>query len=136
MPRHVRQGDDPAAAPSIDNCLAHRCAEHREMLPVDDSADSGAECGICVGVKFVEAHEQAAEEEILKRLFWPMVERARDRMNLLSHGTGYGFEEEARELVVEFSSIYQQAPPDVDTRLSDVSADGAPPAPSGGGSAK
>jgi hypothetical protein len=107
MSRHVRQPADPAKAPSIDDCLAHRCLAHREMQPVDDSADNGSECGICTAQKFIAAHEQAAEEEILKRLFWPAIESARERLNLLSPGAGHAFEEEARVHVTEFSSIYK-----------------------------
>jgi hypothetical protein len=108
MPRHIRSNParDENQPPSASDCLAHRCDEHREMKPVDDSADDGAECGICVAAKFVLAHEEAAEKEILDRLFWPMVETARDRLNLLALGAGASFEEQARVHVVEFSKIF------------------------------
>lgn len=96
---------DENQAPAASDCLAHRCAAHAEMGPMDDAADDGAECGPCLGERYVRAYEKAAEDDIKKRLFWPMVQSARDRLNLLANGAGDSFEEEARRHVVEYDKV-------------------------------
>jgi hypothetical protein len=98
MARIIRPNPDrdENTAPNIADCLAHRCPTHAELPPMDDSADDGAECGPCIGAKYVEAYEKAVEADILKRLFWPLVQSGRDRLNLLAPGAGDRFEEEAR----------------------------------------
>jgi hypothetical protein len=107
MPRFIRANPDrdENAPATASDCLAHRCAEHAEMPPVDDRGDDGSECGVCVGVKFVQAHEAAAEDDIKKKLYWPMVQSARDRLNLLAAGAGDAFEEEARRHVTEYDKV-------------------------------
>jgi hypothetical protein len=104
--RLIRQNPDrdESASPTASDCVAHRCAEHAAMPPVDDSADDGAECAICVGGKFILAHEAAAEADIKKRLLWPMVDKARDRLNLLARGAGDAFVEEVRAHVTAYDN--------------------------------
>jgi hypothetical protein len=105
MPRLIRAnpGRDENAAASASDCIAHRCLEHAELKPVDDHADDGSECAICVAHKFADALEASLVEDILKKLFWPMVQSARDRLNLVAAGAGDTFEAEAREL----SAVYE-----------------------------
>lgn len=105
MSRIIRTNPDrdENAGPLASDCLGHRCAEHAEMGLMDDHADDGAECGVCLAMKFVVAHEKAAEAHILKSLVWPMVQSCRDRLNLLSPGAGDQFEEQAREQIVAFT---------------------------------
>jgi hypothetical protein len=104
MPRIIRENAsrDENVAPSASDCVAHRCAEHAGMAAVDDRGDDGSECGICVGQKFAEHMERALVDDILKALVWPMVQSARDRLNLLSGGAGDRFEQEMRTKITAY----------------------------------
>lgn len=108
MPRIIREnpGRDENLSPQASDCIAHRCAAHAELPPVDDSADDGGECGPCVGEKYIAAYERAAEEDIKKNLLWPSIDSARDRLNLLAKGAGDQFVEEVRARV----QAYDRAP--------------------------
>lgn len=77
-------------------CIAHRCDAHADLPPVNQWGPNESECGGCVGQAFAEALEKAFEEQV----YWPMVQKARDRLNLLSAGAGTQFEDEARALLV------------------------------------
>ena len=70
---------------------------------MDDSADDNSECSLCIADKFVRAHEKAAEAHIIKKIVYPMVQSCRDRLNLLSAGSGDQFEEQMREQIVAFT---------------------------------
>lgn len=72
------------------------------MGAVDDSADDGSECAIHVGEKFARAMEEALVDDILKALVWPMVQSARDRLNLMAPGSGHSFENEWRTKITDY----------------------------------
>lgn len=104
---------------SIDDCLGHRCQAHRDVPPIDDSEESsGAECGICIGQKFVLLYEEKAEEDILNKLYWPIVEIARARLNLLSLGSGEVFVDEARKHMDEYVQSRTQLEGDAHAKVS------------------
>ncbi|HEX3577552.1 MAG TPA: hypothetical protein VHY33_03225 [Thermoanaerobaculia bacterium] len=101
---------DESKPPSIDDCLAHRCKEHRDIPPIDDSEDgSGAECSICVGHKFVSLIEEKTEEHILQTILWPLVETARARLNLVALGSGESFVDDARRRVDEYRAVREKS---------------------------
>jgi len=79
------------------DCLAHRCLrpDHVEVPVINDAGPDGSECALCVAEELVKAYEKAFE----KSVFWPVVETARNRMNLLSFGAGDKFQEEARAII-------------------------------------
>ncbi len=105
--RLVRQNPerDENSTPVASDCIAHRCQAHAELPPVDDSADDSAECSICVAQKFILAHEEALEEDVMQKLVWPAIDKARDRLNLLGHGAGDQFVEEIREWVTAYRQV-------------------------------
>lgn len=70
---------------------------------MDASADDQSECGVCIGHKFVAAYADAFEADMLKKIYWPMVQSARDRLNLLARGAGDAFEEECRGHVTAYN---------------------------------
>lgn len=76
-------------------CVAHRCDDHEELPVVNDKGPDGSECAGCVADALVKAYEQAFE----KTLFWPLIQSARDRLNLLAPGAGDSFQEEVRATI-------------------------------------
>lgn len=83
--KHIGQTD-------IEACLAHRCDEHAELPPVNSEGPNLSECAICVAEAFVDAFEKKYEAEI----FWPSIESAKQRLNLLAAGVGDQFVQEVR----------------------------------------
>lgn len=81
------QGLVPAKA-----CVGHRCDEHAAVPIVNDVGPDKSECAICVAQAFVKGYEKAFE----KTVFWPAVQSARDRLNLLAPGAGAAFVDETR----------------------------------------
>jgi hypothetical protein len=73
-------------------CVAHRCDDHAEIPPVNDKGPQRSECGMCVADTIVATYEATFE----KNVFWPLIESARTRLNLLAPGAGDSFLEEAR----------------------------------------
>lgn len=98
--------DDPKAQ----HCIAHRCEEHQELQPVNSNGPSGSECGACVGQAFAEAYEKT----VLKAILWPLVETARNRLNLLSPGAGDTFQDHARVTVNSLKILSEVAQIDED----------------------
>lgn len=93
MVRFTKQFDP--AVPVVlspNDCVGHRCDEHEDVPPVNSHGPHGSECALCVAQTLVDAYEAAFE----KKIFWPIITSARDRLNLLSPGTGDKFVEEAR----------------------------------------
>lgn len=84
------QGLVPAKA-----CVAHRCPEHAEVPPINDAGPEQSECALCVATTFVRGYEKAFE----KSVFNPVVEKARDRLNLMAPGAGDQFVDEARAIL-------------------------------------
>lgn len=94
--RFTRAGvDDPKAH----DCIAHRCIDHPDQHetvgPMNQNGPSLSECAICVAQSFVAAYETT----LMKSIFWPLVQTARDRLNLLSPGAGEAFQDHARVTV-------------------------------------
>lgn len=83
----VDEGVTPATA-----CIAHRCDDHADLPAVNQEGPEGSECAGCVGQAFAAAWEAAFE----KNVFWPLIQSARDRLNILAPGAGDQFEEQAR----------------------------------------
>jgi hypothetical protein len=87
--------DDPKAH----DCLAHRCVDHPDqhetVPPVNSTGPSGSECALCVAHEFIRVYDTT----MMKTLFWPIVETARNRLNLLSPGAGDSFQDHARVTV-------------------------------------
>lgn len=73
-------------------CVAHRCSEHSDMPVIGNTGPEQSECSICVAQTFVIAYEKSFEAKV----FWPAVQSARDRLNLLSPGAGDQFVDETR----------------------------------------
>lgn len=87
--------------PSVSDCMAHRCAEHLSVPPLNSTENSGAECGVCCGVWLA----GKAADEFQSLLMYPVLDAyadrlthhallrqklrsARDRLNLLQAGAG------------------------------------------------
>ncbi len=76
-------------------CIGHRCDEHSDLPPMNQAGPDESECGACVGQAFAAAYEKAFE----KTVFWPLIQSARDRLNLLAPGAGDKFQDEARATI-------------------------------------
>jgi hypothetical protein len=83
-------GVSPASA-----CVGHRCDEHKTLAPTNQNGPDLSECAACTGESFAEAYERVFFDDI----FWPSVQSARDRLNLLSPGAGETFYDETRARV-------------------------------------
>jgi hypothetical protein len=97
MIRHLKKAEvDPVlGVHTASGCVGHRCDEHEDLPPMNQTGPDGSECGGCVGQAFAEAYEKAFE----KKVFWPLIQSARDRLNLLAPGAGDAFQEEARATI-------------------------------------
>lgn len=80
------------AGEDVKACAAHRCDTHQDVPPVNSTGPEQSECGLCVADAIVEAYEKAFEQNV----FWPLIESARSRLNLLAPGAGDSFLDEAR----------------------------------------
>lgn len=76
-------------------CVSHRCDEHADVPPINQGGPDESECGMCVAVDLVASYETAFEQKV----FWPVVQSARDRLNLLAPGAGDVFLDEARAIL-------------------------------------
>ena len=90
--RWLTQGADQGGTVPVEACMSHRCAEHAAVPSLNNAGPDNAECAMCVAETMVRAYEKEFE----KKVFWPMVESARSRLNLLAVGAGEAFMEEAR----------------------------------------
>lgn len=86
-------------------CVAHRCDDHGTVPPINSHGPDKSECALCVAQALVEGYEKAFE----RRVFWPTIESARDRLNLLAPGSGNRFLEDARA-ILNSASIDDEAP--------------------------
>jgi hypothetical protein len=87
--RFTRKDAQDAGAAS---CMAHRCDTHAEIPPMNSDGPDKSECGFCVADTIVRTYEQTFEGNV----FWPLIESARTRLNLLAPGAGDSFLDEAR----------------------------------------
>lgn len=78
--------------PPATACVGHRCDKHNGLPPTNGNGPDGSECAGCTAEAFTEAFEEAFEGDI----FWPTVDSARDRLNMLAPGAGDQFVAETR----------------------------------------